>query len=405
MNDDEATEKHHPYTAIVLGSGCSVGLGIPTMFNFMDAALHKLNGEPRHWVTTFLKTVKGSSAYIGSDLLNIEEVYGLADLDDDLTESSAGDDDTQATMVKRALNQAIFKVAAPAGHDFVDPSRRSWFPDDLNQIRRESRTAVPVHRNFGSRYTNLLAYLCLAAHVDFVSEQERRPMFIQFNWDLALDRALLRCFGLPLDPPDRFPWYAPDLAHDFSERPLVTRPHGGIHWSEVRKEDVGEAEAAGLHAVVPDDGDEVQIWADPHLVCAGAVAEPAERWTGPSMAVVPPTWRKQATRGAYRRQWAQIKQGLAFVRRIVFVGYSLPKSDLYFRHFLALALAENQFNPKVYVWNPSIGNEASDTYQSYCDLFQPLARQDRLFGIAGSFGDPAFFDLDRTLQLAKPLRG
>ena len=99
-----------------------------------------------------------------------------------------------------------------------------------------------------------------------------------------------------------------------------------------------------------------------------------------------------------------MNHGLQKARQIVFVGYSLPRSDLYFRHFLALALRENNYLPRVYVWNPSILNRASDEYLSYVDLFEPLAREGRLFGITGGFGDPALFDLTRAMREASPLK-
>lgn len=99
-----------------------------------------------------------------------------------------------------------------------------------------------------------------------------------------------------------------------------------------------------------------------------------------------------------------MRKYLASARRIIFIGYSMPKSDLYFRHFLALALAlaENSYAPKVYVWNPGI-SKLGPVRESYLDIFAPLAREGRLYGIDGYFGDPALYDLNRVFHLARKI--
>jgi hypothetical protein len=118
------------------------------------------------------------------------------------------------------------------------------------------------------------------------------------------------------------------------------------------------------------------------------------------MNISPPTWKKNVEQ--FHNQWRLMKEYLSKIRRIIFVGYSMPRSDLYFRHFLALALAENNNAPRVYVWNPSI-TRLGPVHDSYLDLFAPLAREGRLFGLDGYFGDPALYDLNRVFHLAKRL--
>lgn len=116
------------------------------------------------------------------------------------------------------------------------------------------------------------------------------------------------------------------------------------------------------------------------------------------MRIAPPTWKKDPQQ--FLGQWKAMRKFLANVRRIIFIGYSMPKSDLYFRHFLALALSENNYAPKVYVWNPGI-SKLGPVRESYTDLFAPLAREGRLYGIDGYFGDPALYDLNRVFHIAK----
>ncbi len=441
--------KGEPYTAIVVGSGCSVGLGIPTLAGFLDTVMDKLakvstdsTDYPKAEhdlaaIQTFITRVKGAAAYVNADLLNIEELYGMADMDEDLWRAagcpypekwygfrpSVGDLDPME--IKKALNRAIFHLASPAGEEFLTKPDR--FPQSLKQleeIKRESATESLLHSNTGTHWTTLMAYLCLAS---FQDKNNAYPLFIQFNWDLALDRAL--CYWIKLRITNEtstdeewkrvrnhlktcenpkpcgtekiwLPWYGkrPKSILCYRHWPLLSRPHGGINWIDTEL----------------DSGNEVGCFRWPkktdNKICIDTCPvfhkehTESSSWggQGEAMAIVPPTWRKQATKPAYEAQWGHISQGLESVRRIIFIGYSLPKTDLYFRHFIALSLADNPHLPKVYVLNPSI-LEPGGVRENFLDLFAPLARKGRLYAIPGRFGDPALFDLHRAMALAKPI--
>lgn len=445
-----------PYTAIVVGSGCSVGLGVPVMAGFLDTLIDELakkadtgSKESLARIQAFITRVKGAAAYVKADLLNIEELYGMADMDEDLWRADGEQEnwyrcrcrcghstpaDLNPMQVKRALNRAIFSLAEPAGKEFITSQDR--FPrnlKELEEVKRESATETPLHRNRGTRWTNLLAYLCLAS---FQDRDKSRPLFIQFNWDLALDRALF-CFwhfGGFTDPnsvkisPDKhwLDWYVCDAKKeiDHSTYPHLARPHGGINWINNEFVKQKSKNEHGTSSGPSDDKKERQITGDDYTklekFCFKLHPTNEDIWVdtapvyqrkpsstiwrnGESMEIVPPTWRKQATKPAYKAQWGHISQGLQGVRRIVFVGYSLPKTDLYFRHFLALSLADNPYLPKVYVINPHI-DEDGGVRDNFLDLFAPLAREGRLYGIKGRFGNPALFDLHRALSIAKKIK-
>ena len=430
MSEPNKKGKHKgPYTAIVVGSGCSVGLGVPPLAGFLDTVMDKLaKAEPGHYpkakydlaaIQAFITRVKGAAAYVNADLLNIEELYGMADMDEDLWKA-AGEPSAEEwygfkppipgldpIKVKKALNRAIFHLASRAGEEFLNQKDR--FPQKLEQleeIKRESATETPLHRNNGTRWTNLLAYLCLAS---FKDQNGSYPLFIQFNWDLALDRALYlwanKFCTNQFNKGNRnhiwLSWYGyrQRRKYNYSKYPLLARPHGGINW--IDKDLEGNEEAACFNLPHSEDN---KIWIDTRPVFHKDHKEnPAWKHGGENMGIVPPTWRKQATKPAYQAQWSHISQGLQSVRRIIFIGYSLPKTDLYFRHFLALSLADNPHLPKVYVLNPGI-LEPGGVRENFLDLFAPLAREGRLYGIQGRFGDPALFDLHRAIALAKPIR-
>lgn len=427
-------ERTGPYTAIVVGSGCSVGLGIPALAGFLDTVMDKLARTAAYpkakndlaAIQAFITRVKGAAAYVNADLLNIEELYGMADMDEDLWKASGRPPpeewygikplipDLDPMRVKKALNRAIYCLASRAGEEFL--TKIDHFPEDLEklkEVKRESATEILLHRNRGTRWTNLLAYLCLAT---FQDRNGAFPLFIQFNWDLALDRAL--CLWseladkLKCKPKNGnklwLPWYGDARTGklDFGSWPRLARPHGGINWID---NDSAPAKSINAHLLktrcfkLYPRTRKADVWVDTHQVHCKPKTQPETGWKdGEYMDIVPPTWRKQATKPAYEAQWGYISQGMQSVRRIIFIGYSLPKTDLYFRHFLALSLADNPHLPKVYVLNPGI-QESGGVQDNYLDLFAPLAREGRLYGIQGRFGDPALFDLHRAIAIAKPI--
>lgn len=437
-----------PNTAIVVGSGCSGGLGIPPLAGFLDTLIDKL-ARPDFYdkstkdliaIQAFITRIKGAAAYVRADLLNIEELYGMADMDEDLWKAAGepsskewygfnAPEELDPLGVKQALNRAIFSLAEPAGNEFL--TKREHFPSDLEQlaeIKRESSTETIIHSNQGSRWANLMAYLSLAS---FQDRDGRYPIFIQFNWDLALDRALnlwsclrkknkkklsLRWWSHYFcDENDQLwlPWYGriKDGSLNYHIVPRLARPHGGINWIDSKEIESTHLDKntdsidQRLNIVgfnIYPKSEENNTWIDTRLVYQTNPPDDLFR-NGEYMEIVPPTWRKQATKPAYEAQWGHISQGLQHVRRIIFIGYSLPKTDLYFRHFLALSLADNPHLPKVYVVNPEINNPGG-VRENFLDLFEPLAREGRLYGVVGRFGDPALFDLHRVFKIAKPIK-
>ena len=372
-------------------------------------------------------------------ILNIEELYGMADMDEDLWKAAGRPSseewyggvkplipDLKPVRVKKALNKAIFYLSSRAGEEFL--TQKGRFPEDLEklkEVKRESATETPLHRNRGTRWTNLLAYLCLAS---FQDQNGAFPLFIQFNWDLALDRAL--CLWselankLECEPKTGnklwLPWYGEESTGelDYGNWPCLARPHGCINWinNEPTRNGLGTSapKSSESSPLCTSQLDELcfklypakrdnHVWIDTravHHIQSHETHSGCQR--GKFMEIVPPTWRKQAIKPAYEAQWGHISQGMQSVRRIIFIGYSLPKTDLYFRHFLALSLADNPHLPKVYVLNPGI-QEPGGVQDNYLDLFAPLAREGRLYGIRGRFGDPALFDLHRVLVIVKPI--
>ena len=404
-----------PRTAIVIGAGCSLGLGVPTMPTFMDEAFDRLardSAQNQHLKQTlgtllhFTRQIKGSAAAINTRFLDVEELYGLAEMANDL---GALEGEVKGKELLQHFRRTLMYMCIEAGRELIENEEYRRIAGRIEEVKRESQSEDPdLFTDRGSRHANLLAYLGLASFKDM--KEETYPLVIQFNWDLAFDRALYACFRARDSDYDKkikdshwLDWaqYAKQQSdHDFKASPLVLRPHGGLHLQTAVNNDSGWQDR--------------ELVADPKLyLYERAITEWLNRprqdvypddgsalpdlRSGDAMAIEPPTWKKDVTH--FLCQWQLMHKYLKSVRRIVFIGYSLPRSDLYMRHFLALALAEADYVPQVTVWNPSM-KAGKDIWDNYCEAFAPLRRQGRLYALPQRFGDPALFDLERALHLA-----
>ena len=103
MND---TDNNKPETVIIMGAGCSVGLGVPTMAMFLDAAIDKLKEKDKEEkekkdkkdkdeghlakLTNFISKIRRSGAYTQTKILDMEQLYSLADFGKELDQGSSG---------------------------------------------------------------------------------------------------------------------------------------------------------------------------------------------------------------------------------------------------------------------------------------------------------------------------
>jgi hypothetical protein len=79
-------------------------------------------------------------------------------------------------------------------------------------------------------------------------------------------------------------------------------------------------------------------------------------WDISNPIIIPPTWSKSLRDGDVAKKivplWQLAGEAVGNADRIVFIGYSLPSTDQYFRQFLAMALAKSRRIQEVIVINP-----------------------------------------------------
>jgi hypothetical protein len=66
--------------------------------------------------------------------------------------------------------------------------------------------------------------------------------------------------------------------------------------------------------------------------------------------IVPPTWNKSDPE--VRRLWEIAYEEIKTAKRIIFIGYSFPETDIYIKSLLALALNENRIIQNIFFVNP-----------------------------------------------------
>ncbi|MBV1932384.1 MAG: hypothetical protein KUG71_11790, partial [Porticoccaceae bacterium] len=73
--------------------------------------------------------------------------------------------------------------------------------------------------------------------------------------------------------------------------------------------------------------------------------------------ILPPVSNKQSN-GSGNQSWKTALQRLREAKNVVFVGYSLPKTDMYMQFFLKAALGPNQELNKLFVFDPVLWEDS-----------------------------------------------
>ena len=202
------------------------------------------------------------------------------------------------------------------------------------------------------------------------SDVAERDSIITFNYDVALDYALrfhnLGCtYGLPS---------VDQNAH------LILKLHGSLNWGicepcgniqEVELIPPGYREKLDLYFAASEK-QKVDAYLSPSLIiyqtkCSECDKEDTEETLTPL--IVPPTWNK----GDYHRHvqpvWERALKELRAAYRIIIIGYSMPETDSFFKHLLALALAENEEIQELIVINPAKDETLRNRYQQFMAPF------------------------------------
>ena len=86
--------------------------------------------------------------------------------------------------------------------------------------------------------------------------------------------------------------------------------------------------------------------------------------------IVPPTWNKTIYKSHLQKVWAAAAAELSAATEILVMGYSLPETDVFFKHLLALGTAGKARINKFWVFDP-----AEQVRERFEELLGPAARE------------------------------
>ena len=322
----------------VLGAGASIESGAPVMTNFLDVAedlwrTEECGGDNESFERVFkgISSLKSVHAQLALDTNNLETVFSAFEMGgmvgrlgsqtdpDEIAKATSA----MARVIKRTLVQTV-RFPAPTTRVQAPPSYER-FVALLRQIRSPVAKNQPVMRG-----------------------PKGAPAVITLNYDLALDFALFIAGGMP-------PAYwvseesHPKKLHQASQTPrfselgvLPQLPEGRAVESErvLRKYNYRLLDEEPNRTVMIDVPDQF------HNLQHGCGA-----MVGGDPVVVPPTWNKTNNQ-LLGNVWRHAARELSEARYIVFIGYSFPETDMYFRYLLALGLAGDTRIRRIVIVNP-----------------------------------------------------
>jgi hypothetical protein len=238
----------------------------------------------------------------------------------------------------------------------------------------ETRVKYPVGEGPEGRFVQPpKPYADFVDLISDISQRERRSVsIITFNYDLALDYSLH--FGsVPLDYcMSQNDTTSAQIENSNSGTVDLLKLHGSLNWSRCRQCNALVAWKLEDYfhkfrwPYLPPGGSallQVSRRLDRHLSkCCGAplIEKPL---------IVPPTWNKGTFHSELSAVWRTAASHLAEAENVVIIGYSLPDTDEFFRHFYALgSVGDTIFNTF------SVVDKDPNVFEKFKNILGPTAR-------------------------------
>ena len=326
----------------ILGAGFSAKAGAPVMSDFLEKA-KRLRDDPRLELPredhkTFgnvfkrLAELRIAQAKMDINIENIEHLFGLVDMDLAFDGASSG------STLRRDLILLILRTLEKfIDSEKLDKPRINFQMRDLN--------GKPYLKILAANYVQLFSAFASRLWIrDGRFNRDVQDAIITMNYDCLLDDCLLK-MGVQ-----------PDYGLENSELPVefkrltrmlpVLKLHGSANWFQCTEPCEG-----GIWISADSPAKRLEYFYGQRRPSCNHQVEPV---------IVPPTWAKGGQSTILRPVWTRALQALREAGRIFIIGYSLPRTDEFFKYLLALALATNERLDKIIVVNPS--KEAQDTF-------------------------------------------
>ena len=333
-------------TLFIFGAGASKPGGAPLMADFLDRAdalyrkreivRYSDNALAFHAVFNAISELGGIYAKAHLDLDNIETLFGTIEMAQVISRFGPKRVEDIA-----ALRQSIVTVIVQT----LESSLR--FPVQEGQLHAPYPydELVKTLRGFKTEYGSLTI---------------QNFSFITFNYDVGLDYALNRYFG-------GLNYCLSDNSSD-SQHYRYLKLHGSTNWGfcdsckKVIPIDFDDVNSNGGY---DEETKYIQFEMSSHL----GFKQHCDKPLGGSPVIIPPTWNKTDYHGNLAQVWKTAADELASAENIFLIGYSLPKTDLFFRYLFALGTESTTRLKRFWVFNPN-----PDLEENFRDLLSRNAQ-------------------------------
>lgn len=340
-------------TVFVLGAGASKAAGAPLMNNFLDVA-HDL------WKKGQVKELESNFSDVFGAIAALQAVHSKAQLDINNVES------VFAILEMAAILKKFPTFSVEQIQKTIDSLKL------LIGVTIEKTLQLPVEREYPRSPVPYGEFAKLIKYLRNDAFPKQSISIITFNYDLACDYAMYQ-HGIPIN-------YALGENLDQLSTPLL-KLHGSLNWvycPELGKvvpwtmdEHFRKYHWLGLDDSVPF----VKLQMMPHL----KDFKYQDHEVVPEPVLVPPTWNKAEYHRNLTDVWSRAAQELTDAENIFIIGYSLPKTDAFFRDLFALGAVGDVPLKRLWVFNPDkkvesrfnkmLGPAAASRFQPFFETF------------------------------------
>jgi hypothetical protein len=367
---------------IILGAGASVDAGIPMLSNFVQVM----------WEIALRGSIEGNKL-TDSDMEIFKNAVKVRD-ELDQYHGRARFDDRNIEDILSILTFNLYEKKK------IDQNRMDWI---IKAIERTIELSCKVNfdetKNAIQNNGDVVYRDFWCALLKWYNIENKFPTIISFNYDLVLERALFQIFNnYSYASEDIFKSKVININYYYKYNPSLS-------YKIVQQEyygDFGQRNNIGTRLIQNDEetnnGIDIDILKLHGSLNFNSLAglENHSTVVSEKPLILPPVFNKNTSVGM-EPIWKRALECLRKTKNVIFVGYSLPQTDIYIQYFLKAGLGPNNNLNKIFVYNPclQINNESSEKMKErYCDCFSPqiynrIVFSNRAYGRTepGSFQD------------------
>jgi hypothetical protein len=335
-----------------MGAGSSRAAGAPIMRNFLETSelIFRSAGSKYDLVFEAISRLQQVHSKADLDLYNLESVFGAFEM---------------ARMIDRRLldNGASDTTLVPLLKEIIAETLQRSIAFPIKQYS-EARYGTPEPDHFeGYNQLTEIVVALMEQRKDYARHKRRSAVaFITMNYDVILEWTLLASdIG--------YTYCTAEEQREQEESGLLCPPvlklHGSVNWTECSE----------CNGIVPihinsilrrrrgasfDRRQLIAIGFDQEL--KAAQAKHCRKQCANEPMIVPPTWNKLHYARSVGEVWKRAAQELAEAENVFVFGYSLPDTDVFFKHFFALGSLSDRLMKRFWVFDPD--KAAKDRWRS-----------------------------------------